>query len=158
MIQLYHRLNHIINKNKLNERGIIMNKYLQNLKSIIKNINLPFQVMEDNGGGLHLIVFNEDREIIFLSGEYEYEHTILTNALIDISGKTIDEAKSIVNSWKTNVNNFNDNKSDLDYTSIYEKLTQDRVGCFTIIDNQNIYPDLMGNAGTIEFKILEEEN
>ena len=135
-----------------------MNKYLQNLKSIIKNINLPFQVMEDNGGGLHLIVFNEDREIIFLSGEYEYEHTILTNALIDISGKTIDEAKSIVNSWKTNVNNFNDNKSDLDYTSIYEKLTQDRVGCFTIIDNQNIYPDLMGNAGTIEFKILEEEN
>ena len=135
-----------------------MNKYLQNLKSIIKNINLPFQVMEDNGGGLHLIVFNEDREIIFLSGEYEYEHTILTNALIDISGKTIDEAKSIVNSWKTNVNNFNDNKSDLDNTSIYEKLTQDRVGCFTIIDNQNIYPDLMGNAGTIEFKILEEEN
>ena len=135
-----------------------MNKKLTKLKSIIKNINLPFQVMEDNGGGLHLIVFNEDREIIFLSGEYEYEHTILTNALIDISGKTIDEAKSIVNSWKTNVNNFNDNKSDLDYTSIYEKLTQDRVGCFTIIDNQNIYPDLMGNAGTIEFKILEEEN
>ena len=134
-----------------------MNKKLTKLKSIIKNINLPFQVMEDNGGGLYLIIFNEDREIIFLSGEYEYEHTILTNALIDISGKTIDEAKSIVNSWKTNVNNFNDNKSDLDYTSIYEKLTQDRVGCFTIIDNQNIYPDLMGNAGCIEFKILEWE-
>ena len=135
-----------------------MNKYLQNLQNIISNIKLPFQVMEDNGGGLYLIVFDENQEIIFLSGEYEYEHTILTNALIDISGKTIDEAKSIVNSWKTNVNNFNDNKSDLDYTSIYEKLTQDRVGCFTIIDNQNIYPDLMGNAGTIEFKILEEEN
>ena len=134
-----------------------MNKYLTKLKSIISNINLPFQVMEDNGGGLYLVVFNENQEIIFLSGEYEYEHTILTNALIDISNKTIDEAKSIVNSWKTNINNFNDNRSDLDYTSVYEKLTQDRVGCFIIIDNQNIYPALMGNAGCIEFKILEEE-
>ena len=132
-----------------------MNKYLQNLKSIILNINLPFQVMEDNGGGLYLVVFNEDREIIFLSGEYEYEHTILTNALINISNKTIDEAKSIVNSWKTNVNNFNDNRSNLDYTSIYEKLTQDRIGVLTIIDNLGIYPALMGNAGCIEFKILE---
>lgn len=139
-----------------------MKTYLQNLQNIISNIKLPFQVMEDNGGGLYLVVFNEDREIIFLSGEYEYEHTILTNALIDISNKTIDEAKSIVNSWKTNVNNFNDDRSDLDYTSVYEKLTQDRVGVFTIVDNQGVYPDLMGNAGTIEFRILEslesEEN
>ena len=134
-----------------------MNKYLQNLKSIIKNINLPFQVMEDNGGGLYLVVFNEDREIIFLSGEYEYEHTILTNALIDISNKTSVEAVSIINSWKTNVNNFNDDRSNLDYTSIYEKLTQDRVGVFTIVDNQGVYPAFMGNAGCIEFKILEEE-
>ena len=134
-----------------------MNKYLTKLKSIIKNINLPFQVMEDNGGGLYLLIFDEDREIIFLSGEYEYEHTILTNALIDISNKTIDEAKSIVNSWKTNINDFNNNRSNLDYTSVYEKLTQDRVGVFTIVDNLGIYPALMGNAGTIEFKILEEE-
>ena len=132
-----------------------MKTYLENLKNVIKNINLPFQVMEDNGGGLYLVVFNEDREIIFLSGEYEYEHTILTNALINISNKTIDEAKSIVNSWKTNVNNFNDNRSNLDYTSIYEKLTQDRIGVLTIIDNLGIYPALMGNAGCIEFKILE---
>ena len=135
-----------------------MKTYLQNLESVIRNINLPFQVMEDNGGGLYLVVFNEDREIIFLSGEYEYEHTILTNALIDISNKTIDEAKSIVNSWKTNVNNFNNDRSDLDYNSIYEKLTQDKIGVFTIVDNQGIYPALMGNAGCIEFKILEEEN
>ena len=132
-----------------------MKTYLENLKNVIKNINLPFQVMEDNGGGLYLVVFNEDREIIFLSGEYEYEHTILTNALINISNKTIDEAKSIVNSWKTNVNNFNDNRSNLDYTSIYEILTQDRLGVLTIIDNLGIYPALMGNAGCIEFKILE---
>ena len=135
-----------------------MKTYLQNLESVIRNINLPFQVMEDNGGGLYLVVFNEDREIIFLSGEYEYEHTILTNALIDISNKTIDEAKSIVNSWKTNVNNFNNDRSDLDYNSIYEKLTQDKIGVFTIVDNHGIYTALMGNAGCIEFKILEEEN
>ncbi len=134
-----------------------MKTYLQNLESVIKNIKLPFQVMEDNGGGLYLVVFDEDREIIFLSGEYEYEHTILTNALIDISNKTIDEAKSIVNSWKTNLNNFNNDRSNLNYASIYEKLTTDKIGCFIIADNQNIYPALMGSAGAIEFKILESE-
>lgn len=134
-----------------------MNKYLTKLKSIISNINLPFQVMEDNGGGLYLIIFNEDREIIFLSGEYEYEHSILTNALIDISCKTIDEAKSIIKAWKTNVNDFNNDRSDLDYNSVYEKLTQDKIGVFTIVDNQGVYPALMGNAGCIEFKILESE-
>ena len=85
MVQLYHRLNHIIKIKLKNERGIIMNTYLQNLETVIRNINLPFQVMEDNGGGLYLVIFDEDREIIFLSGEYEYEHTILTNALISIS-------------------------------------------------------------------------
>lgn len=135
-----------------------MDKYLKNLKNVISNISLPFQVMEDNGGGLYLVVFNEDREIIFLSGEYEYEHTILTNALISISNKTIDEAKSIVNSWKTNVNDFNNDRSNLDYASIYEKLTTDKIGVFTIVDNQGVYPALMGNAGAVEFKILEEEN
>jgi len=129
-----------------------MKTYLQNLNDVIKNINLPFQVMEDNGGGLYLVVFDEDREIIFLSGEYEYEYTILTNALIDISNKTIDEAKSIVNSWKTNVNDFNNDRSNLNYASIYEKLTTDKT-VFTIVDNLGIYPALMGNAGAIEFKI-----
>jgi hypothetical protein len=132
-----------------------MKTYLQNLENVIRNINLPFQVMEDNGGWLYLVVFDEDREIIFLSGEYEYEHTILTNALISISNKTIDEAKSIVNSWKTNVNDFNNDRSNLNYASIYEKLTTDKIGIFTIVDNQGVYPALMGNAGAIEFKILE---
>ena len=134
-----------------------MKTYLQNLENVIRNIKLPFQVMEDNGGGLYLVVFNEDREIIFLSGEYEYEHTVLANALVSISNKTIDEAKLIVNSWKTNVNDFDNDRSNLDYASIYEKLAQDKIGCFTIIDNQGVYPALMGNAGAIEFKILESE-
>ena len=134
-----------------------MNTYLKNLENVIRNINLPFKIMEDNGGGLYLVVFNEDREIIFLSGEYEYEHTILTNALISISNKTIDEAKSIVNSWKTNVNDFNNNRSNLNYASIYEKLTTDKIGVFTIVDNRGVYPALMGNSGCIEFRVLESE-
>ncbi len=134
-----------------------MKTYLQNLNDVIKNIKLPFQVMEDNGGGLYLVVFNEDLEIIFLFGEYEYEHTILTNALISISNKTIDEAKSIVNSWKTNVNDFNNDRSNLNYASIYEKLTTDKIGIFTIVDNQGVYPALMGNSGCIEFRVLESE-
>ncbi len=39
------------------KEGFIMKTYLQNLNDVIKNINLPFQVMEDNGGGLYLLIF-----------------------------------------------------------------------------------------------------
>ena len=127
-----------------------MNKKLTKLKSIIKNINLPFQVMEDNGGGLYLIIFNEDREIIYMSTNFEYNQGELTSALIEISDKNQLEIKKIISNWETS---YDENSWDI--MEEYEKLTQDRVGCFTIIDNQNIYPDLMGNAGCIEFKILE---
>lgn len=129
-----------------------MNKYLTKLKSIIKNINLPFQVMEDNGGGLYLIVFDENQEIIYMSTNFEYNQGELTSALIEISDKTQSEVKTIISSWETS---YDENSWDI--IDEYEKLTQDRVGVFTIIDNQNIYPALMGNAGCIEFKILESE-
>jgi hypothetical protein len=130
-----------------------MNKYLQNLKSIIKNINLPFQVMEDNGGGLHLLIFNEKFEIIYMSTNFEYNQGELTSALIEISDKTQSEIKTIISSWETS---YDENSWDI--MDEYEKLTQDRVGVFTIVDNQGVYPALMGNAGIIEFKILEGEN
>ena len=130
-----------------------MNKYLTKLKSIISNINLPFQVMEDNGGGLYLIIFNEDLEIIYMSTNFEYNQGELTSALIEISDKTQSEVKTIISNWETS---YDENSWDI--MDEYEKLTQDRVGVFTIVDNLGIYPALMGNAGIIEFKILEEEN
>ena len=125
-----------------------MNKYLQNLKTITSKINLPFQVMEDNGGGLYLVVFNEDREIIYMSTNFEYNQGELTSALIEISDKTQSEVKTIISSWETS---YDENSWDI--MDEYEKLTQDKIGVFTIVDNQNIYPALMGNAGCIEFKI-----
>ena len=127
-----------------------MNKYLTNLENIIKNIKLPFQVMEDNGGGLYLIIFNEDLEVIYMSSGFEINKGELTAALVEISNIKPSEIKTIISNWETSYD------EDLwDIREEYDKLTQDRVGVFTIVDNQGIYPALMGNAGCIEFKILE---
>jgi len=129
-----------------------MNKYLQNLESVIRNINLPFQVMEDNGGGLYLLIFNEDLEPIYMSTNFEYNRGELTKALVEIMGETPSQIKTIISSWETSYD-----LNSWDIMEEYEKLTQDKIGCFTIVDNQGIYPALMGNAGAIEFKILESE-
>ena len=130
-----------------------MKTYLQNLESVIKNIKLPFQVMEDNGGGLHLLIFNEDREPIYMSTNFEYNRGELTKALVEIMGETPTQIKTIISHWESS---YNENSWDIQEE--YEKLTTDKIGVFTIVDNQGIYPALMGNAGAIEFKILEEEN
>ena len=129
-----------------------MNKYLQNLESVIKNIKLPFQVMEDNGGGLHLLIFNEDLEPIYMSTNFEYNRGELTKALIEIMGETPSQIKTIISSWETSYD-----LNSWDIMEEYEKLTQDKIGVFTIVDNLGIYPALMGNSGCIEFRVLESE-
>lgn len=130
-----------------------MKTYLKNLESVVKNINLPFQVIEDNGGGLYLLIFNEDREIIYMSTNFEYNRGELTKSLVEIMGEKSSEIKTIISHWETS---YDENSWDIQEE--YEKLTQDKIGCFTIVDNLGIYPALMGNAGAIEFKILESEN
>lgn len=129
-----------------------MKTYLQNLKSVIKNINLPFQVMEDNGGGLHLLIFDEDLEPIYMSSNFEYNRGELTKALVEIMGETPSQIKTIISSWESS---YDENSWNIQEE--YEKLTQDKIGVFTIINNQEIYPALMGNAGAIEFRVLESE-
>ena len=129
-----------------------MNKYLQNLNDVIKNIKLPFQVMEDNGGGLHLLIFNEDLEVIYMSTNFEYNKGELTKALVEIMGETPTQIKTIISHWESS---YDENSWNIQEE--YEKLTTDKIGCFTIVDNQGIYPALMGNSGCIEFKILESE-
>lgn len=129
-----------------------MKTYLQNLNDVIKNIKLPFQVMEDNGGGLHLLIFNEDLEVIYMSSNFEINKGELTKALVEIMGETPTQIKTIISSWETS---YDENSWDI--MEEYEKLTQDKIGCFIIADNQNIYPALMGNSGCIEFRVLESE-
>jgi hypothetical protein len=108
--------------------------------------------MEDNGGGLYLLIFNEDLEPIYMSTNFEYNRGELTKALVEIMGETPSQIKTIISSWETSYD-----LNSWDIMEEYEKLTQDKIGCFTIVDNQGIYPALMGNAGAIEFKILESE-
>ena len=129
-----------------------MKTYLQNLENVIKNINLPFQVMEDNGGGLHLLIFNEDLEPIYMSTNFEYNKGELTKALVEIMGETPSQIKTIISSWETSYD-----LNSWDIQEEYEKLTTDKIGVFTIVDNQGIYPALMGNSGCIEFRVLESE-
>ena len=101
---------------------------------------LTYQVIEDNGGGLHLAVFNGDECIWYASG-YEY---IPDNLREDIAALQ-DGADPLQDSWE----------SDLldDYTpqQLYNELTSYEYGWQIIADDAGVYPERMGAAGQRAF-------
>lgn len=103
---------------------------------------LSYQVLEDNGGGLHLAVFNGSECIWFSSG-YQF---IPGNLLVDI--KALQEgANPLQDGWETYLPE--------DYTPqmLYDEFVAYKQGWQVIADETGIYPERMGVAGRKVFGI-----
>jgi hypothetical protein len=103
---------------------------------------LTYQVIEDNGGGLHLAVFNGDECIWYASG-YEY---IPDNLREDIAALQ-DGADPLQDSWKSYLPDG--------YTpqQLYDELTSYEYGWEIIADESDTYPWRMGAAGQQAFRL-----
>lgn len=99
-----------------------------------------YEVIEDNGGGLTLVVFNEDGKVDYLHSGYEY----------GTSGSLLNDLESLKNGanpttdWDGNVE---------DPQAVYDNLTSFEYGWEIVADNDGIYPDKMGSAACLEFGI-----
>lgn len=102
-----------------------------------------YQVIEDNGGGLTLAVFNENCDCEYLHGGYEYNIGQLTKDLESL--KNGDDPKY---DWEGNAENP---------IIAYDLLTGSDYGYKVIADNDGIYHDNMGSAGLLEFNLMEDE-
>ena len=96
-----------------------------------------YEVIEDNGGGLTLVVFDTDGNVEYLHSGYEYSVGALQ---ADIASLVEDDAST----WDGND----------EYPQVtYDDMTSDEYGWKIIADNDGIYPDEMGIAGCKEFGI-----
>lgn len=115
-----------------------------------------FKAIEDNGGGLALVVFAEDGETIeYIHTSYEYSPGQLSKDLNRLENGD-DPAKD----WDGNeltdeaITSTMDEPEDLESWFPWD---QKDIGWKTVADNNGIYPEDMGGAAREEFGIEEED-
>lgn len=93
-----------------------------------------YKVIEDNGGGLHLVVF-EGQKVVYLHSGYEYNVGQLKEDIKElVSGASVDE-------WEGNED---------DPQASYDNIISFEYGWEIVADQDGVYPDKMGGAATLE--------
>lgn len=102
-----------------------------------------YEVIEDNGGGLHLAVFAESGKVEYFHSGYEYGSS--GRLLNDL--KALENGDNPVEDWDGNEENPQE---------VYDYITSFEYGWEIVADNDGIYPDEMGSAACEEFGINQE--
>ena len=102
---------------------------------------LSYQVLEDNGGGLHLAVFSGDECIYYASG---LEHLPVADVQ-EMLQALRDGAHPVDDGWESDLPDG--------YTpqQLYDEFTSYEYGWEIIADETSIYPHHMGVAGRMAF-------
>lgn len=111
------------------------------MQTVIKRIKKKFIIIEDNCGGLTLVVFDDNGSISYLRTGYEYILGQLTNDLIELANG------SDPSTWY----NCEENPEE-----IYNDFLSHEYGWEIIADNDGLYSSKMGAAGRLEFGIVKE--
>lgn len=125
----------------------------RNYNELCKSIAKNFYVVEDNGGGLTLVIYNKDEDIEYITNEFEYHKGNLIEALEKLSyGENH-------NNWENNLLYDSDitfTMENPEYLNNWFPDEQYKTGWNIIADNNGIYPEVMGTAGRLEFGIRME--
>ena len=105
-----------------------------------------FAVIEDNGGGLALIVYGENGKIEYIHTGYEYHPGQLSDDL-----EALKNGDDPARDWDGNDLHTTgmENPEELESWFPWE---QKGVGWEIVADNDGIYPEEMGTAARIEFE------
>ena len=110
---------------------------------IMKN----YKVIEDNGGGLTLVVFAADCETIeYIHSGYEYNPGQLTEDL-----EALKNGDDPANDWDGNDLDSVDGMENPEDLESWFPWSQKGQGWEVVADNDGIYPDDMGGAASREF-------
>lgn len=99
-----------------------------------------YEVIEDNGGGLTLVVFNKNGKVDYLHSGYEYGKP--GRLICDL--EALKNGDDPVKEWDGNEDNPQE---------IYDNILSFEYGWEIVADNDGIYPDRMGRAACLEFAI-----
>ena len=110
-----------------------------------------YKVIEDNGGGLTLVVFSRDGETIeYIHTGYEYNQGQLTEDL-----EALRAGENPVTDWDGNELEETDLDNPEDIESWFP-WDQKGTGWEVVADNDGIYTEDMGAAARLEFGVKEE--
>lgn len=112
------------------------------LNNQIKN-QVNYEVIEDNGGGLYLAVFDSNGSCVYLHDGYEY-----------VPGQLTADIKAIVNGADPSIDGWDGNAEDPQ--CVYDAITSYQYGWAIVADNTSIYPDHMGGTAQAEFGVQVE--
>lgn len=98
-----------------------------------------FEVIENNGGGLMLVVFDSEGKVEYLHDGYEGHCGQLTEDLENLRSEDIP-----IKDWDGNVDNPQE---------YYKDSTSLEYGWEVVADNDGIYPEKMGGAAMMEFRV-----
>lgn len=119
-------------------------------KELLLMAKLTWQVVEDNGGGLHLFVFEENDVIYYADG---YEHS--DDALRDAVQALRDGRDPRAEGWELPIWVV---EGEHDIQRIYDELTSNQYGWQIVADQDGIYPDRMGAAALRAFGLAPLED
>lgn len=108
-----------------------------------------YQVIEDNGGGLALVVYGENGKVEYMCNSYEFVPGQLTEGL-----QAIKDGADPAKEWDGNIDPEDWGVDTLD--EVYATFERTPCAWETIADNDGIYPDKMGRAGKLEFGIKDD--
>lgn len=106
---------------------------------------VSYEVIEDNGGGLHLTVFNGTGNVIFYANGYE--HMSADRLRTDIEALRNGDN---TDGWETN------GMSREEMQEAYDNLTAHEYGWTVVAGEEGIYPERMGAAARLAFGIEED--
>lgn len=102
---------------------------------------MNYKVFEDNGGGLHLVVYNQKEKPIYYHSGYEYVKGQLTEDL-----KALKDGDNPVTDWEGN-------EIESLWTYEQEREWLQNGGLALIDDNGEIFLDRMGGAGAEAYEM-----
>ena len=109
---------------------------------------MKYAVVEDNGGGITLVVFNKNNDVIYVSTGFQFFPGELKNCIKELE-RGADPSYEWENNFMYDVNAPVRSK-DLDAWFPYES---QGIGWEIIADSNGVYEDKMGTAGYIAFGI-----
>lgn len=110
-----------------------------------------FEVIEDNGGGLALVVYDENEKIEYIHTGYEYNPGQLAEDL-----KVLKNGGNPAKEWDGNDLYSVPEMEEPEELESWFPWEQKNVGWSIVADNDGIYPEKMGSAARLEFGIERE--
>ncbi len=111
-------------------------------------MNYKYEYIEDNGGGLHLFIFNRAGRVIDGITNLEYAQKGEWSNVKDELNKNARDAAS---GWEGHMRD-----NDIDAQNFYNTLQSSEYGYEVVCKNGVLYQDVMGRAAQIYFGVEQD--